>query len=133
MRYDASLLTVFQGVIYARGSHSITLMPPTQLQDIFATLVCKSLVVRCVASIIDRNNEEFSDSCSTNYCYLRSAFGVPGTRGRKYKQQYKNVSLRGGLQTNAVLSTRAFRKCICVMPRALLSHFGSALLFRTTR
>lgn len=53
MRYDASFSDRFSRSYLCSGLSRIRRCIPTLLLDIFATLVCKSLVVQCVASIID--------------------------------------------------------------------------------
>jgi len=53
MRYDASFSDRFSRSYLCSGFSRIRRCTPTLLLDIFTTLVCKSLVVQCVASIID--------------------------------------------------------------------------------
>lgn len=85
MRYDASFLTVFQGVIYARDSQNNVDAATLYCHDIFAALVCKSLVVQYVTSALSIREQEFCYSCSTNYYYLGSLIYFTTTRReRKY-------------------------------------------------
>lgn len=110
----------------------------TTLQDIFACAgVCKSLVACSVASILSTGDAEFSDSCSTNYCYLRPA--SPARRGRTEREracthvrkEIKTYHYAAGLQTRLCAWLRFENASVRFRGGALLSHFGS-LLFRTT-